>query len=55
MICQLKFDEIKDQKAKFFINKINLPDLNNKLFSIIMLQLILLFLAIRYACFYLTL
>lgn len=52
MICQLKFCKIKFQKAKYFINKIHLFNLNNRPFFIIALYLTLFYLAIDHIYYF---
>lgn len=48
IIYRLKFDKLKVLKAKFFINRVDFFNLEDKLFSIIALQLILFFLVKHY-------
>lgn len=48
MICYLKFGKIKSHKTKYFINRIYLSNLSDKLFSIITLKAILFFSMLRH-------
>ena len=52
MIYRLKFYEIKCQKAGFFMNKVDLSDLNDKLFSIVMLYLALFCMTAHHVCLF---
>lgn len=52
IICELKVGRIKYQKANFLINIVNLCYFNDKLFSIIALQLVFFFLPTYNMCFF---
>lgn len=52
MIHQLNFFGIKCQKARFLRNKVDLFNINNQLFPIVALYLILLSTVARYDCLF---
>lgn len=50
MIRQLKIYGIKYQKARFFVNRMDLFDLRDMPFSIVVLRSVLLYTAARHIC-----